>query len=180
VRLLRASTPSAIPTTAEQQAARPSVMHHQRWAWSTASGSGTGSPASLRHEASDDITDFSEEHGHRVLRVCGRGTRVVLIPLPPAGVWAPPNAIGERARGPILLNGRGARMDRHATARRMRTLAEVAGVRVSRTLPHMLRYTFATIVPGAGVGLRGRPDCRAFHRSMAQGRSPALPGPGVD
>ena len=30
-----------------------------------------------------DITDLAEEHGHRVLRVCGKGTKVVLIPLPP-------------------------------------------------------------------------------------------------
>jgi len=28
-----------------------------------------------------DITDLGEEHGHRVLRVCGKGTKVVLIPL---------------------------------------------------------------------------------------------------
>jgi site-specific recombinase XerD len=33
---------------------------------------------------SADITDLGEEHGHRVLRVCGKGTKVVLIPLPPA------------------------------------------------------------------------------------------------
>jgi len=31
-----------------------------------------------------NITDLGEEHGHRVLRVCGKGTKVVLIPLPPA------------------------------------------------------------------------------------------------
>ena len=31
-----------------------------------------------------DIADLGEEHGHRVLRVCGKGTKVVLIPLPPA------------------------------------------------------------------------------------------------
>ena len=29
-------------------------------------------------------------------------------------------AVGARARGPILLNSRGARMDRHAATRRMR------------------------------------------------------------
>lgn len=29
---------------------------------------------------SADITDLGEEHGHRVLRVCGKDTRVVLIP----------------------------------------------------------------------------------------------------
>ncbi len=31
-----------------------------------------------------DIADLGEEHGHRVLRVCGKGTKVALIPLPPA------------------------------------------------------------------------------------------------
>jgi integrase len=31
-----------------------------------------------------DITDLGEEHGHRVLRVCGKGSKVVLVPLPPA------------------------------------------------------------------------------------------------
>jgi len=28
-----------------------------------------------------DISDLGEEHGHRVLRVCGKGTKVVLIPV---------------------------------------------------------------------------------------------------
>jgi integrase len=31
-----------------------------------------------------DIADLGEEHGHRVLRVCGKGTKVILVPLPPA------------------------------------------------------------------------------------------------
>jgi len=42
-----------------------------------------------------DIADLGEEHGHRVLRVSGKGGKVVLVPLPPAvgrastGLWAP-------------------------------------------------------------------------------------------
>ena len=32
---------------------------------------------------SADIADLGEEHGRRVLRVCGKGTRIVLVPLPP-------------------------------------------------------------------------------------------------
>jgi hypothetical protein len=28
-----------------------------------------------------NIADLGEEHGHRVLRVCGKGTKVVLLPL---------------------------------------------------------------------------------------------------
>jgi integrase len=34
-----------------------------------------------------DIADLGEEHGHRVLRVRGKGGKVVLIPLPPAVAW---------------------------------------------------------------------------------------------
>ena len=91
-----------------------------------------------------DITDLGEEHGHRVLRVCGKGTKVVLVPLPPAVGRAIDRAIGTRTGGPILLNSRGMRMDRHAATRRLRQLAEAAGVRITRPHPHMLRHTFVT------------------------------------
>jgi integrase/recombinase XerD len=53
-----------------------------------------------------DITDLGEEHGHRVLRVRGKGTKVVLVPLPPAIGRAIDRAIGDRLGGPILLTGR--------------------------------------------------------------------------
>ena len=51
-----------------------------------------------------DIADLGEEHGHRVLRVCGKGTKIVLVPLPPAVGRAIDRAIGSRTRGPVLLN----------------------------------------------------------------------------
>jgi integrase/recombinase XerD len=54
-----------------------------------------------------DITDLGEEHGHRVLRVCGKGTKIVLVPLPPAVGRAIDRATGARTSGPILLNSRG-------------------------------------------------------------------------
>jgi integrase/recombinase XerD len=54
-----------------------------------------------------DIADLGDEHGHRVLRVCGKGTKVVLIPLPPAVGRALDRAVGDRVTGPILLNSRG-------------------------------------------------------------------------
>jgi integrase/recombinase XerD len=91
------------------------------------------------------IADLGEEHGHRVLRVRGKGTKIVLVPLPPAA---------GRASGPILLNSRGTRMDRHAATRRLRHLAQHAGVRITRPHPHMLRHTKVTTMLDAGVDLR--------------------------
>jgi integrase/recombinase XerD len=46
-----------------------------------------------------NIADLGEEHGHRVLRVCGKGTKVALIPLPPAVGRAIDQAIGDRVGG---------------------------------------------------------------------------------
>ena len=103
---------------------------------------------------SADIADLGEEHGHRVLRVCGKGTKVVLVPLPPAVGRAIDRAAASRVRGPILLNTRGARMDRHAATRRLHRLAEAASIQVARAHPHMLRHTYITTVPGAGADLR--------------------------
>ena len=90
-----------------------------------------------------NIADLGEEHGHRVLRVCGKGGKVVQVPLPPAVGRAIDRAAGLRDRGPILLNGRGARMDRHAATRRLRRLAQATGLR-TKIHPHMLRHTFVT------------------------------------
>jgi integrase/recombinase XerD len=101
-----------------------------------------------------DIEDLGEEHGHRILRVHGKGDKVVLVPLPPAVGRAIERAIDERTAGPILLTSRGTRMDRHCATRRLRRLAEQADVKLPRMHPHMLRHTFVTTMLDVGIDLR--------------------------
>jgi integrase/recombinase XerD len=83
------------------------------------------------------INDLGEEHGHRVLRVRGKGGKVVLVPLPPAVARAVDRAADSRMEGPILRNMLGTRMDRHAATRRLKHLAASAGVRMPRMHPHI-------------------------------------------
>jgi integrase/recombinase XerD len=81
------------------------------------------------------IADLGEEHGHRVLRVHGKGGKVVLVPLPPAVTRAIDRAVDDRATGPILRNTLGVRMDRHAAPRRLEHLAQAAGIQMPRMHP---------------------------------------------
>ncbi len=100
------------------------------------------------------IADVGEEHGHRVLRVHGKGDKTALVPLPPAVGRAVDQAISECERGPLLRNTRGAPMDRQATTRRLRTLARTTGLSAVRVHPHMLRHTYVTTMLDAGDDLR--------------------------
>ena len=127
------------------------------------------------------IADLGEEHGHRVLRVCSKGTKVVLVPLPPAVGRAIDRATAGRASGPILLNSRGTRMDRHAATRRLRHLAQHAGVRITRPHPHMLRHTFVICT---ALAARGTAESDASqlvpHGYQVLGETrPKGPGPGI-
>ena len=83
-----------------------------------------------------NIADLGEEHGHRVLRVRGKGGKVVLVPLPPAVARAIDWAADSRAAGPILRNTLGARMDRNAATRRLKHLAATAGIRAADAPSH--------------------------------------------
>jgi integrase len=92
------------------------------------------------------IDDLGEEHGHRVLKVRGKGGTTVLTPLPPAVARAVDRAVADRVRGPLLLNRNEGRMDRQAVTRRLTALAETSRMRMRmrmrRMHPHMLRHTF--------------------------------------
>jgi integrase/recombinase XerD len=108
-----------------------------------------------------NIEDLGEEHGHRVLKVRGKGGKVVLTPLPPAVSRAIDRAVADRGSGPILGTRNGTRMDRNCGTRRLPSLAELGGVRAARMHPHMLRHTFVTTMLDA----RGRPARRADRRA---------------
>ena len=103
---------------------------------------------------SADITDLGEEHGHRVLRVCGKGTKIVLVPLPPAVGRAIDRAIGSRAHGPVLLNRRGVRWTGMRPPAACAGSPRPPGIQVARAHTHMLRHTFVTTMLDAGVDLR--------------------------
>lgn len=101
-----------------------------------------------------DIADLGEEHGHRVLKVRGKGGKVVLTPLPPAVQRAIEAAVAGRTEGPDLRTRRGTRMDRHCATRRLKRLAVQAHITLPRMHPHMLRHTFVTTMLDVGVDLR--------------------------
>jgi site-specific recombinase XerD len=101
-----------------------------------------------------DVEMLEEVHGHRVLRIRGKGDKVALVPLPPAVGRAIDRAVDGRTGGPVLRSRTGNRMDRHCATRRLRALAKVAGVTTTRMHPHMLRHTFVTTMLDAGVDLR--------------------------
>ena len=104
--------------------------------------------------ASADIGGLGEEHGHRVLRVRGKGGRVVLVPLPPSAGRAAgrPSAPAWPARscatpaahawtGTPPPGGSGGSPRRRASGSPGRTRT-CSGIRLSRPMP------------GAGVDLR--------------------------
>jgi integrase/recombinase XerD len=61
------------------------------------------------------IGDLREEHGHRVLRVRGKGGKVVLVPLPLVVARAIDRAVDNPTDGPVLRNMIGGRIRPCAT-----------------------------------------------------------------
>jgi integrase len=114
-----------------------------------------------------NIADLGEEHGHRVLRLCGKGTKVVLVPLPPTVSRAIDRAAGSRERGRVLLNCRGARMDRHAAIRRLHQLAGTAGIQIARA--HLTCSVIPSSRPCKGAELHQMQHSAAGVRTAPQG-----------
>src|SRR5262245_43402755 len=101
------------------------------------------------------MTDLGEEHGHRVLRVCGNVTKVVLIPLPP------------RSGGPSIA--------RLAAGQAGRSCCSVAGATTCITELRTLLGDAAAL--GGQGGLRGVGVVEADNQAPSRAMS-AMVGPG--
>ena len=109
-----------------------------------------------------DIADLGEEHDHRVLRVCGKGTKVVLIPLPPPSGHRPghrPRPRLDPAQQSRCPNGSPPRHPPPAPARRDCWYANHQAA-PAHAPPHLCHDH-----AGCGRGPAGRPDRRPPRRS---------------
>jgi hypothetical protein len=105
---------------------------------------GCGDPVQER-DCGDDASGF--EAGQCRLGHSGSGSELVLG-----------QAEGEAAVSDCLADEVGECRAAIWTSRRLRNLARAAGVRIGRTHPHMLRYTFVTTMLDAGVDLGSVPS----------------------
>jgi integrase len=98
------------------------------------------------------VEDIAFDHGHRTLRVLGKGNKPAMVPLVPRAARTLDLAIGERSKGPILRRKDGNRLDRRTAHRWIRSIGKRAGLGVVH--PHMLRSAFIMAALDAGVPLR--------------------------
>lgn len=117
------------------------------------------------------IEDFRDTiHGHRVLRLTGKGAVPVTVPLPPEAVELLDQAADGRVRGPLLVRDRssvralvGLPLTYSATQAALKRLVLEAGLD-RKVTPHMFRRGYVTAGLDAGVSMRDM-QIAARHKS---------------
>ncbi len=116
---------------------------------------------------SADVTDYTYQRGHRVLRITRKGGRTATEPLAPPTVRALDTYLNAHHPdcGPIFLDRTGRTRLAYTTAfAQIRRLARKAGIPAANSIsPHSLRHTFVTESLAAGVPLQDVQDA-AGHR----------------
>lgn len=99
------------------------------------------------------VEDFSDQRGHRVLSIVGKGDKPAIIPLPPPVAWSLEAVIGDRKFGYLLFTNWNTPMNRRCATRLLKQLCLSIGI-TKRITPHSLRHTFVTQLLDAEVPLR--------------------------
>lgn len=100
-----------------------------------------------------DIESLGAQRGHRTVSIIGKGNKPATIPMPPRVCRAVDLACGERTTGPLILDTRGQRMNRHSAGWVIDKLSRRAGIE-HHVHPHALRHASITAALDAGVPLR--------------------------
>jgi integrase/recombinase XerD len=116
-----------------------------------------------------DVDRLGQRDGYRTVTLTVKGGRPLLRTIPPGviGVLDPylerrAGLLGvtvEELAGPLFLDRRGRRVDRHQVARLVRRLAREAGIpNWQKISPHSFRHAWNDIARQAGAGLEARQD----------------------
>ncbi|MFB4304428.1 tyrosine-type recombinase/integrase [Actinomadura sp. NTSP31] len=101
-----------------------------------------------------DVTDLGRDGDRSVLAVTRKGGKRRTMPLPHRCADLLRRHVGARTHGPLLLDAKGDRLDRHDIDRITTRLGRAAGVLPGRDLtPHVWRATRITHMLDAGVPL---------------------------
>jgi integrase/recombinase XerD len=103
------------------------------------------------------VEDISEQRGHLVVLVTGKGSRRAVVPLNAPTRAALDRVVGERTTGYVLQTASGRPLDRHNVAKLVAQVAKRAGI-TKRISPHSLRHSAITAALDAGVPLRDVQD----------------------
>jgi integrase/recombinase XerD len=107
-----------------------------------------------------NVTDYTYDAGHRVLRIVRKGRKAATEPLAPRTVRALDAYIAERSSGPVFLDRTGTARLSYKTAfdmiRRLARKADVAGA--ASITPHSFRHTYVTQLLNAKVLLQDVQD----------------------